>query len=473
MIDDIEKGQEKLRNVSNLLKSKYHGIGNVIDEIISQIETWYLFDELLYKPIVINLASMTSCGKTSVVRDLVKSLNMYEQYLEIDLTKSYEGGRHSPPFSYNNPSTGFISARIFDKFEDTDSKGIVFIDEFQKIPENPASYKEIWSLLADGKIGNSHHKIDRIDSCIKILHSFINDYKDTMIELEYMKNSAGPDNINFNQSSFSNGNFNNMRGWNPLTTPIPLSRKYLIENFLEVVKITTIDQLQPLFDFHDFGMNTTGFPFGTTNYIRKQFELGKITIKEILLTPGYSFVHPLIEIATAYRKSLVEKYSTIIGRDPLIFSKLLIFTAQNVDGLYVDSRNTNISAEELHEKTLKLTVDELKKELLKQFRPEEVSRMGSTFIIYPSLSLKAFQMIITDKIVEVESDIFRMTGIVVNLRSKKFLEYLEKESIVASQGARPAISRVYTELNKVIPKLVKMAKLNRMKAISVSDLEEY
>jgi len=409
---------------------------------------------LLYKPLVINLAGLTSTGKTSLVRDLVKSLNMYEQFVEIDLSKAYEGER-TGMFS-----GGPVSSRIHARFEDTDSKGIVLIDEFQKINNNP-SYNEVWSLLSDGKLGNSHYTLTRIDSTIRMLSGFIEEFKDNAMELEYLKNTSG-DNSQFN-----------MRGWNPTTQAIPFGKKYIIDSFLDTIKITSIDSLQPLFDFHDFGLNKTGFIFGFSNMLRNEYSEGNIDIKGILSIPGYTYVTPLIEIARQYRKILVDKYNAITGRDPLVFSKLLIFTAENVDGLYTDSKNTNISADELHEKTLKLTLSELKNELLKVFKPEEVSRLGANFIIYPSLSLKAFQMIINDKITEIEADVFRITGIKINLKTKKFSEYLEDVSIVASQGARPVISRVYAEINKIVPKLVKNATLSELKTISVSSLKDF
>jgi len=450
MIDNIEEKQNKLIEIGNILKSKYHGIDNIIDNIIGTIETWYIFDEVLYKPLIISLFGLTGCGKTSLVRDLAKLLNMYEKFAEIDLTKSPESIR-------GYYQGGPVGAKLHTVIEDTDCKGIFLIDEIQKIKESN-TFNEIWSLLSDGKLGSGHFTLNRIDSTIRTFESFIEEFIDAATELEYMKSMAQ------DKSEYQ------MRGWNPTTQSIPLSKKYVIDMYLDIIKIEDVDMLQPLFDWHDFGVNKTGFMFGFSNMIKKNFSEGSMSIKDILNIPGYAFVKPLLVIARNYRKQLIDKYNAITSRDPLVFSKLLIFITGNVDGLYVDSKNIDISADELHDKTMKLTYNDLKNELLKVFKPEEVSRFGGNFIIYPSLSMKAFQMIIDDKLTEIETDVQKITGISISLKTKKFLNHLEQVSVVASLGARPLISKIYTEVNNVVPKLIKIATLKGLKSISISSL---
>lgn len=455
MINNIEQKQDQLKNINKILKSRYFGIDHIIDKITDFIETWFIYDEILYKPTILNLFGLTGCGKSGIVKDVVKLLGMYEKFVEIDLSKpTQDQGKFS--FYQGGP----ITNKIYSMINDTDDKAIILVDEIQKIKENH-QYSELWSLLADGRLGNGHIALNKIDNFINSSSSIIENYQDSVSEMEYMKKGAG-------DTSHQSFNYN----WNPLKQPIQLSRRYLINNLYEAVKIKNIDDIQPLFDFHDFSGNNTGFVFGFKNIAKRMIESGEKTIKDIIELPGFAYVQPLIEIAKNYRKILIERYNKVSSRDPLVFSKLLIFVTGNVDGLYSDvSKDINISADELHEKTLKLSINNLKDELLKIFKPDEVGRLGGNFIIYPSLSLKAFRSIIIEKIKQVEIDISEVSGIEIKLLTDNYLKYLEKTCIVASLGARPLISNLYTEINNIVPKLVKEAKIKGLKSISISYLK--
>ena len=461
-MSSIEQKQKYLKEIGENLKKRFHGIDTIIDKIIDQIETWYLFDDLLYRPTVINLFGLTATGKSTLVKDLVKSLNMYEKFIDIDLGKSFNYTKSTVFFRDEGP----ITSRIYNTLKDTDEKGILLIDEIQKMKDQNASvFNEIWGLLSDGKIGSGHVAINKVDAIIDMLESEITNYQDAITEFEYMRNLGNPDPNNFNYSEMK------LKGWNPITQPIPFSKKYYINNYLSSITLENFEDLRPLFDYHNFSLNKTGYPFGFDNILKKMYENNKITLNKILELPNFAFIKPLIKIAQNYKKYLIDKYNKVSSKDPLVFSKLLIFITGNVNELYLDSKNINISADELHQKTMKLTTDDLKNELLKIFKPEEVSRFGGNFIIFPSLSSEAFRSIIIDKLEQIEKDVKNISNIKVKLITDKYLDYLERVSIVASLGARPVISRIYTEINIVVPKLIKTAKLNNLTSISIDDID--
>jgi cell division protease FtsH len=461
-MSSIEQKQKYLKEIGENLKKRFHGIDTIIDKIIDQIETWYLFDDLLYRPTVINLFGLTATGKSTLVKDLVKSLNMYEKFIDIDLGKSFNYTKSTMFFRDEGP----ITSRIYNTLKDTDEKGILLIDEIQKMKDQNASvFNEIWGLLSDGKIGSGHVAINKVDALIDMLESEITNYQDAITEFEYMRNSNNPDPNSFNYSEMK------IKGWNPITQPIPYSKKYYINNYLNSITLENFEDLRPLFDYHNFSLNKTGYPFGFDNILKKMYENNKITLNKILELPNFAFIKPLIKIAQNYKKYLIDKYNKVSSKDPLVFSKLLIFITGNVNDLYLDSKNINISADELHQKTMKLTTDDLKNELLKIFKPEEVSRFGGNFIIFPSLSSEAFRSIIIDKLEQIEKDVKNISNIKVKLITDKYLDYLERASIVASLGARPVISRIYTEINIVVPKLIKTAKLNNLSSISIDDID--
>ena len=460
MVEDIEEMEKYLADIGTILKSQYRGIDQVIDDIIKRIQSWYMFDELLYKPTIICLWGMTGQGKTTLIRDLVKLLEMYEKYVEINVSKSPndEFGRTS----YRGYNAGPVSSRIYNIIRDSNDKGIVLIDEAQKLVDN-LGYNEIWSLLSDGRLGTGHISLNKIDSMTQMLNTYIEEYTDNVVEAEYLKLTAGDTS---QQSALSHS-------WNPLLQPIPLGRKYIIDSFLNCIDIENFDQLTPLFDFQDFSNIKANIPFGYRNYLKNMYDNDKITIRDIFNIPGFIYIKPLLEIAKRYRETLVEEYSQVTSKDPTVLSKLLIFIAGNVDGLYTDCANTEIDADELHKKTLKLSVDDLKKELLKNFKPEEVSRFGGNHVIYPSLNREAFTNIITDKLKQIEKDVLEISGIRIVLNTPKYVDHIYNTSVVASQGARPVIGRIYSEVNSVVPRLIKHAKLEGLNSISISYLKEF
>ncbi len=77
-IKEITERRKVLVKASKNLKKHFVGIDSIIDEVISNIEVWYLMPELLTRPVVVNLWGMTGVGKTDLIRRLVRELN-YEK----------------------------------------------------------------------------------------------------------------------------------------------------------------------------------------------------------------------------------------------------------------------------------------------------------------------------------------------------------------------------------------------------------
>ena len=70
----------------------------------------------------------------------------------------------------------------------------------------------------------------------------------------------------------------------------------------------------------------------------------------------------------------------------------LIFVIGNLDEAYYMSRNINpdISADEFHHYTLKITVADVKKALQRRFRNEQIARLGNNHICILHLPLRIF-----------------------------------------------------------------------------------
>lgn len=467
MIEKIEEKQKFLEEVKVALKNKYFGIDRVIDDIVSKMESWFIFDDVLIKPTIICLWGMTGIGKTNLVRDLVKLIGFYEKFIELDLSRSKQEQK------YGTYDDGSILSRIVDVIDDTSDKGIVLFDEITKhrfSDTGDSRYSDIWNLLSDGRLSDGLNPIRRIDNSIDRLESLFKEYEHASRRILYPSNNWGN---NMNPEQVQNSiNMSMGSLFNPNMSPLNVEHTSLLKFCKRRLKGLDFEAYAPLFDFVDYNQFIkTQYPFGFRNFISRKIEAGEMTVDQILDIPNFIYAQPLIQVMNNSKAATIEKYSKVDGRDPLCYSKLLIFISGNLDGLYVDSKNINISPDELHEKTLNISLDMLKGALLEQFKPEEVSRFGSNHIIYNSLDSDSFRSIIKKNLEYIEKDIKDTSGISVKLSTDKFSEHIFKIGVIASQGVRPLISRLQTEANIYIPMLVKHAFINNLTEICIDDFE--
>jgi len=461
MIEDIAGKRAFLKEVGDKLKSKYRGIDLQIDKIISQIENWFIFDEILYKPVVIVLIGASGVGKTSLIRDLVKLLNMYENFVEVDVTKTSSSTSRR---SFFNDSVSALESGIYKTIKDGDQKGILLIDEIHKVKATD-KYCDIWELLSDGKIGSGKSVINNIDSGIRYLKNFIEMYNDETAELQHKRIN---DIYTKGESDVAEDDITNGGRWNPMTQPISMRRRYIIDEFIDKISIKEFDELQPIFDYNNFSGVKTLYPFGYEYMLRNLYNSGRITIEQIFNIPGYIFLQPLITILESRRIRLMEKYNNFTSRDPDVLSKMLIFVAGNIDTLYSHEDLIKADADTLHDKTSNIELSDLKEEMLKIFKPEELARFGNNFVIYPYLNKEAYYKIIKDKLSEITNDVSETTGVTVKF-SDMDVDTIFKV-ISPAQGARPAISMVYSIVNQHLPERIDFAISNELKVIDFTPI---
>lgn len=158
MLDSIRVKKQKLQSISKELKEDFEGLDDIIDEVIRNVEVWYILPDLITRPVIINLWGMTGTGKTDLVRKLVSKLDYNDKFLEIQLCN-----KGSATGSYRNLSTQLNCSNL-----DTETPGILLLDEMQRfrtIDENKSeisdyNFQDLWMILSDGKFCSSTTKDD-------------------------------------------------------------------------------------------------------------------------------------------------------------------------------------------------------------------------------------------------------------------------------------------------------------------------
>lgn len=147
--ENLLSKKEKLEAARNSLKNHFVGIDNVIDDLIANIQVWYLMPELLVRPVIINLWGLTGVGKTDLVRRLVNLLDFQDRFAQIELVSKDSGRWRENVYGaldnhqLNDEKPSIVLFDEVQKFETIDSKGQ---------PITQTGYIDFWELLSDGKL---------------------------------------------------------------------------------------------------------------------------------------------------------------------------------------------------------------------------------------------------------------------------------------------------------------------------------
>jgi cell division protease FtsH len=140
---------ERLEQARLELRSLFVGIDAVIDRLCDAITVWYAMPQLLSRPVVVNLWGMTGVGKTDLIRRLVRSLDLQDRFVEIELSNGDTTTWHTSVASRLTESgalEGQPTLLLFDeiqKFNTIDADGKPLID---------TKFSDFWELLSDGRL---------------------------------------------------------------------------------------------------------------------------------------------------------------------------------------------------------------------------------------------------------------------------------------------------------------------------------
>jgi len=168
---------------------------------------------------------------------------------------------------------------------------------------------------------------------------------------------------------------------------------------------------------------------------------------------------------------LYEKFS----KNPTIFEgevykKLLIIISGNLDEAYkiaTEVDEVDLDADWYNEYSKRITVLDIKKSLVKRFRPEQIARFGNTHILYPSLSKKNYYEIIKMKCNQIGGLVYSTKKIKVTFDDSVF-DTIYKNGVFPTQGVRPLLSTTTNILSSVLPKYIYNCLLDGVTSLDIS-----
>src|SRR6187402_595456 len=172
--NDLIIKRQKLQEVSGLLKERFLGLDNVIDEVIALMTPWYIFPEAQRRPTVINLWGLTGSGKTALVQTIVELLDHRKLYTHLDMGE------------FESDSASWLKNIFTDDLSFFHEKpALICLDEFQFAKTLEGKDKElgkdklrvVWELLDSGKLeyipSHSTYYLFRAENCLKRLDKVI------------------------------------------------------------------------------------------------------------------------------------------------------------------------------------------------------------------------------------------------------------------------------------------------------------
>jgi len=386
----IDKRQ-KLQTIATALKERFLGLDSVIDEVTATLIPWYLFPEAQLRPTVINLWGLTGSGKTALVQAIVELLNHRKLYSHIDMGE------------FESDSATWMKNILTDDLAFFHEKpALICLDEFQFARTLDANSNElgkdklrvIWDLLDSGKIEYIPNRgtfyLFRVDSCLRRLER------------------AFKSNVELAQGKVVNET----------------------ETFLKIFEGFYFDNANARMTIDYF--TSADFIEGMY-YLIDNDECSKEYIRQRVVAAT------LPELIAFVLEGMQSRPAT----KTLDLSRAIIFVLGNLDEAYAmsHSMNPDISADEFHEQTSRITIAHIKRALRRRFRPEQIARLGNNHVIYKSFNSAQFRLLIQKELNRVGEFIQQKFG--WNTRfDESVVNVVYAEGVFPAQGTRPVLTTV-------------------------------
>ena len=439
-IEEIKRKKEIIDNAIVELKKKYIGVDEQIDEIMNNVRTWYCYPQLQDRPCVINLWGLSGCSKTDSVRTIAKLLDLEEDLIYFNFA------------DISKKCTWEIESEIEDCVGNNKSNRIIVYDEFQyaatldkqkEEKDNKGALKPFWELLDTGILNKKPE-----------MRTLFNVYKVYLI-LKRIVDTKYPIELVNGKWLNSEDYIKNLDGY---------ERKSIFEVFTESEK-----EIKPNIGC-DMGQNNNGpiridsktkrvnrcvefNPWFIDNAVdvynnvnNSKFSTDNVDIRKKIYSMN---VTELMEFFYNLYHSSCKGYK-------LDFKDSVVFVIGNLDEAYDVSFNVNpdMSPDQFHKITKKITVVDIKEALKDRFRNEQIARLGNIHVIYPSFSSRTFKGIIDLQLSKYAKEVEDRIGCKLTYDSS-IKNIIYREGVFPTHGTRPVFSTIQEIVKSRLPEVMK------------------
>lgn len=439
-IEEIKRKNEVIDNAIVELKKKYIGVDEQIDEIMSNVRTWYCYPQLQDRPCVINLWGLSGCSKTDSVRTIAKLLDLeedliYFNFADINEKNAWEIENDIEDSVGNNKSNRII---VYDEFQYAAT-----LDKQKEEKDNKGALKPFWELLDTGILNKKPE-----------MRTLFNVYKAYLI-LKRIVDTKYPIKLVNGKWLNSEDYIKNLDG---------NERKSIFEVFIESEK-----EIKPNIGC-DMGQNDNGpiridsktkrvnrcvefNPWFIDNAVdvynkvnNSKFSTDNVDIRKKIYSMN---VTELMEFFYNLYHSSCKGYK-------LDFKDSLVFVIGNLDEAYDVSFNVNpdMSPDQFHKITKKITVVDIKEALKDRFRNEQIARLGNIHVIYPSFSSRTFKGIIDLQLSKYAKEVEDRIGCKLTYDSS-IKNIIYREGVFPTHGTRPVFSTIQEIVKSRLPEVMK------------------
>lgn len=459
----LKKKELLLENARTVLKTEFVGIDDIIDSVIDNTKSWFLFPELQERPLVISAFGLTGTGKTALVKRLATLLDIerdmvYFNFAEIGELGSWEIEHKLEEELGNERSNRMF---VYDEFQyaaTIDEKG------YEKDKKN--GLKPFWELLDSGKL----HKRDAYWTVYNLKKITL--YMQKINEKHEMEIVNGVwINVDECMRHFSDYERDKFRSvFNGIN---------MGNNDRQSGQIAESDAPTPSVDTVASYAEAENCEYGSSKYPGPQkfflnphsleclFDMYEKTAASYV--DQFQLYHKLCSMNTDELLDFIGQLHkrTQKGYD-LNFKDSIIFVLGNLDEAYQVAFDTNpdMSPDQFNKVTKKITVVDIKKALQKRFRNEQIARLGNIFLIYPAFSSDSFQKIIELNLNTYAKHAKELCGYEIRF-TESIKKIIYKEAVFPTHGTRPIFSTIHEIVKSKLPVAIKNIYENKLEATAI------